>query len=82
MNKPKAEKAVYVEPSDYFPKEIRKKLKLGEYAEQAKQEVDEKDDSIKNPNWLSYDDMMKQKQECQKEKANNRGKTSKTSMKQ
>lgn len=26
-------KIVYVEPADYFPKEIRKKYKLGEYAE-------------------------------------------------
>lgn len=26
--------ARYVEPSEYIPKEIRKKLKLGEYAEQ------------------------------------------------
>ena len=24
---------VYVEPADYFPKELRKKYKLGEYAE-------------------------------------------------
>ena len=26
-------KIVYVEPADYFPKEIRQKYKLGEYAE-------------------------------------------------
>ena len=26
-------KIVYVEPADYFPKEIRKKYMLGEYAE-------------------------------------------------
>ena len=26
-------KVVYVEPVDYFPKETRKKYKLGEYAE-------------------------------------------------
>ena len=26
-------KIVYVEPADYFPKELRKKYKLGEYAE-------------------------------------------------
>ncbi len=25
-------KVVYVEPADYFPKELRKKYKLGEYA--------------------------------------------------
>ena len=29
MNK----KVVYVEPADYFPKELRKKYKLGEYAD-------------------------------------------------
>ncbi|MBO4413572.1 MAG: hypothetical protein J5830_02580 [Clostridia bacterium] len=27
-------KAIYVEPADYFPKEIRKEFKLGEYAEE------------------------------------------------
>ena len=26
-------KIVYAEPADYFPKELRKKYKLGEYAE-------------------------------------------------
>lgn len=25
----------YVEPSDYFPKEIRKKCKIGEFAEES-----------------------------------------------
>lgn len=29
-------KTTYVEPADYFPKEIRKKWKLGEYAEDEK----------------------------------------------
>ena len=27
-------KVAYVEPEDYFPKDIRKKYKLGEYAEE------------------------------------------------
>lgn len=27
-------KVVYVEPADYFPKELRKKYKLGEFAEE------------------------------------------------
>lgn len=27
---------VYSEPADYFPKELRKEFKLGEYAETAK----------------------------------------------
>lgn len=26
-------KIVYAEPADYFPKELRKKYKIGEYAE-------------------------------------------------
>lgn len=30
-------KVVYVEPIDYFPKETRKKFKLGEYAETEKE---------------------------------------------
>ena len=29
-------KVAYMEPDDYFPKEIRKEFKLGEYAEDAK----------------------------------------------
>lgn len=29
-------KVAYAEPDDFFPKEIRKKYKLGEYAEDAK----------------------------------------------
>lgn len=32
-------KIKYSEPVDYFPKEIRKKYGLGEYAETAKKEV-------------------------------------------
>ena len=30
---------VYVEPADYFPKSIRKKCKLGEYAQPKNKEV-------------------------------------------
>ena len=30
-------RTVYQEPTDYFPKEIRKKLKIGEYAETEKE---------------------------------------------
>lgn len=29
-------KIAYSEPADYFPKEVRKKLKIGEFAETAK----------------------------------------------
>ena len=36
-------KAGYTEPSNYFPKEIRKEFKLGEYAE-----PEEQDPSLKN----------------------------------
>ncbi len=34
--------ARYVEPADYFPVEIRKKLKLGEFAEQKPEKSAEK----------------------------------------
>ena len=33
-------KIVYAEPIDYFPKEIRKKYKLGEYAEQTEENLE------------------------------------------
>lgn len=33
---------VYKEPTDYFPKEIRKKYKLGEYAEKEPKKDDAK----------------------------------------
>lgn len=33
------EKIKYVEPSDYFPKAIRRKYKLGEYADLDKKEI-------------------------------------------
>ena len=32
-------KIVYAEPADYFPKELRKKYKLGEYAEDVEVEM-------------------------------------------
>lgn len=32
----KKREIVYVEPADYFPKEIRKKYKIGEYAKAEK----------------------------------------------
>ena len=35
MAKNNTKKLVYVEPADYFPKELRKEFKLGEYAEDA-----------------------------------------------
>lgn len=34
-------KVVYVEPVDYFPKETRKKFKLGEYAESEEKQKEE-----------------------------------------
>lgn len=33
-----AKKIVYSEPAEYFPKSVRKKFKLGEYAETGKTE--------------------------------------------
>ena len=35
-------KVVYVEPIDYFPEEIRKEFKLGEYAEKEDNEIPKK----------------------------------------
>ena len=43
-------KIVYAEPADYFPKELRKKYKLGEYADvevEMKVSIETKDDTIK-----------------------------------
>lgn len=37
--KDKKIKVVYAEPADYFPKEIRKKYKLGEFAEPKEEEA-------------------------------------------
>ena len=34
VNKIMKKKVVYVEPADYFPIELRKKYKLGEFAEE------------------------------------------------
>ena len=42
-------KVVYIEPAEYIPKELRKKYKLGEYAEQppsAENPTEEKNDNI------------------------------------
>ena len=35
-------KVVYVEPADYIPKDLRKKYKLGEYAEKEDNEIPNK----------------------------------------
>ena len=43
-------KIVYAEPADYFPKELRKKYKLGEYADvevEMKVSIETKDGTIK-----------------------------------
>ena len=45
-------KVVYVEPADYIPKDLRKKYKLGEYAEEnveveMKVTVETKDGTLK-----------------------------------
>lgn len=48
--KDKTPKIAYVEPADYFPEEIRKKYKLGKYAEEDsnKQPVTNKNESMKD----------------------------------
>ena len=46
-------KIVYAEPADYFPKEIRKKYKLGEFAEPKTEEKNREKAILKelqNPN--------------------------------
>ena len=42
------EKIKYVEPADYFPKEIREKYGLGEYAESDEKEENNKSTKEKN----------------------------------
>ena len=42
----------YKEPDDYFPKDIRKKMKIGEFAEQPKKE--EKGNKISNEEFRNY----------------------------
>lgn len=37
--KTEKKKIVYAEPADYFPKEIREKYKLGEFAEPKQEEA-------------------------------------------
>ena len=39
----KTSKIVYVEPADYFPESLRKKYKLGEYAEPEKETRSDKE---------------------------------------
>ena len=47
-------KVVYIEPAEYIPKDLRKKYKLGEYAEQppnAENQTEEKNDNITPSNF-------------------------------
>ena len=44
----------YREPDDYFPKDIRKKYKLGEYAEEEPKQKDKKDRDITNEEFREY----------------------------
>ena len=37
-------KITYVEPIDYFPEEIRKKYKLGEYYEESEESAEKRED--------------------------------------
>ena len=48
MAKKKNSNIIYVEPMDYFPKELRKKYKLGEYAEDDEDETEGKEENKKN----------------------------------
>ena len=41
-------KIVYAEPADYFAKELRKKYKLGEYAEPQEGTIKEEDEGVKS----------------------------------
>jgi len=52
-------KIVYVEPADYFPKEIRKKYKLGEFAEtDAETETKDTDGSAETEKPLDSEDTI------------------------
>lgn len=43
-------KIVYVEPTDYFPREIRKKYKLGEFAETQEDTMETEDsEGVESP---------------------------------
>lgn len=44
----------YKEPDDFFPKDIRKKAKIGEFAEQPKK--DEKNKKVSNEDFRKYVD--------------------------
>ena len=55
--KEKNPKIVYAEPLDYFPKEIRKEYKLGEYAEKID---DSKMDEAIEKGWADYQKEQKQ----------------------
>lgn len=49
-------KIKYVEPLDYFPKEIRKKYKLGEYSEINVEEVKEDNKTDDDNNKEKYNE--------------------------
>lgn len=65
-----AKKIIYSEPAEYFPKELRKKYKLGEFAENDKQDnVPEKEatkfsdetefDKLLDDAWKNYQKLQK-----------------------
>ena len=47
-------KVGYSEPDDYFPKDIRKQFKLGEYAEEEPEKKEKKDRDITNEEFREY----------------------------
>ena len=57
-NKEKKIKVAYAEPDDYFPEEIRKKYKLGEYAEPENEEYLEDCGGIQPDPLLPEDGMV------------------------
>lgn len=43
-----AKEKPYYEPDNYFPEELRKKYKLGEYNEEAQKEAEEVEKELRN----------------------------------
>lgn len=44
----------YTEPSNFFPKEVLKEFKLGEYAEEEPEKKEKKDRDITNEEFREY----------------------------
>ena len=57
-NEEKKIKIVYAEPEDYFPKEIREKYKLGEFAEPEQEDTEAKEEYLVNCGGIQPDDIL------------------------